>query len=339
MAQLDHLEAECNAIISSMRLENLQCRQDFAKVQGARFSHHDVTTSKPKQNLLVGRKEPFHRPCTPKHDLQVHTKASAPITPQTVAEELCVTPSGFRVHLIPGGNILSMHRVSEKVRMDSVDVLAHSSRPSLTPTSVRISQQPALEQPTFDLPCETLDSNEEKLGKVCARWLQFSTQILLPKNRRHPWFKVMGERLRLWSFWTVLYPTTSRFSLLKVRTVSSSNSASVLRAGSIVQSESYCAQAFVFHPDHFVSMANLTVQSLLILIDVIAFPLVSFRTHDTLFDIIMMYVSAAYWTWNVVFSFMTGFPSPEGIIDMRPARIARQYVSNWFVRQSTIPPL
>jgi len=73
------------------------------------------------------------------------------------------------------------------------------------------------------------------------------------------------------------------------------------------------------------------LQGILILFDVIDFPLSAFHFGETRFADIMLIISTSFWTWDVILSFLQGYHTKNGVIEMRPAMIFLNYARRWFV--------
>ncbi|CAK0892779.1 unnamed protein product [Prorocentrum cordatum] len=75
---------------------------------------------------------------------------------------------------------------------------------------------------------------------------------------------------------------------------------------------------------------------LLLLHDLIMIPMVVFDSRTTgmpagykNFETIFQFASASFWTLDIFVSFITGFHSSEGFVEMDPYKVARNYIKSW----------
>lgn len=67
----------------------------------------------------------------------------------------------------------------------------------------------------------------------------------------------------------------------------------------------------------------------LILYDVIMIPLQFFDVKEGGFSVAMTWITRMFWTLDIPASFLTGFLYADGIVEMRPSRVAQRYVRSW----------
>jgi len=65
---------------------------------------------------------------------------------------------------------------------------------------------------------------------------------------------------------------------------------------------------------------------LLIAHDIVTIPLQLLRPPDTTFTVLMSWTIRIFWTLDVFMSFVKGFVSPQGLLEVRPVKVFKQYV-------------
>lgn len=70
--------------------------------------------------------------------------------------------------------------------------------------------------------------------------------------------------------------------------------------------------------------------TLLICYDIVAIPLLLFDLPQGLFTIIMDWNLRIFWSLDIFMSFFTGFLQPNGAVELRARKIARNYILSWF---------
>jgi len=69
---------------------------------------------------------------------------------------------------------------------------------------------------------------------------------------------------------------------------------------------------------------------LLIGYDCIMVPLDMFQLPQTAVLDVMAWIIRLYWTFNMVMSFLVGYMRDDGMVEMRPFKVARRYLISWF---------
>jgi len=64
--------------------------------------------------------------------------------------------------------------------------------------------------------------------------------------------------------------------------------------------------------------------------DIVTIPLQIFEPPETTFTILLSWWVRCCWTFDILVSFLTGYVSPQGLVEMRPAKVARQYIHTRF---------
>lgn len=97
-----------------------------------------------------------------------------------------------------------------------------------------------------------------------------------------------------------------------------------------LQSWERCIKPVVVKPTSLVRMMWDMVGFLLILWDTVMLPLEFFKPDETRFIAVMTWLVRLYWTVDFPASFLTGYDLPEGSVETRPRKVARQYLKTWF---------
>lgn len=88
-------------------------------------------------------------------------------------------------------------------------------------------------------------------------------------------------------------------------------------------------QKLIFHPDKAWRISWDSLGGALISYDVVTIPLQVFELPQSLGLSVMDWLVAVYWSVDVFHRFFIGF-SDQGIVELRPRRIARHYIHSWF---------
>ncbi|CAK8989734.1 unnamed protein product [Durusdinium trenchii] len=110
-----------------------------------------------------------------------------------------------------------------------------------------------------------------------------------------------------------------------------------MRVKSIIMDESSRFQRFVSHPDHLTRMFWLSAGMMLIFWDLITIPLVLANAAESTqeFLVTVSHFTVFFWIVDLVYNFFTGYDTGAGI-EMRPGRIARNYVSTWLIPDTAL---
>lgn len=88
---------------------------------------------------------------------------------------------------------------------------------------------------------------------------------------------------------------------------------------------------FMINPNSFGRLAWDLHGLLLIFYDCINVPLEVFDPAETGFSRAMTWIIRLFWTVNVAVSFLVGYMRGDGVVEMRPLKVARRYMCTWFL--------
>lgn len=164
---------------------------------------------------------------------------------------------------------------------------------------------------------------------ITAGYTSQATRSLLQKKT----ILLAGEVQELWKH----TPQT----LLELATASGTYTSSfhlqgnVIRVGSSITDTSHFMQRFILKP-HSPCRTLWDLMSILVLsVDIVMVPMVAFDIPETTVLQVMNVTFTTFWTLDIFATFITGYHD-EGLIEMRPSKIFRNYVKSWFVCDSVI---
>lgn len=88
---------------------------------------------------------------------------------------------------------------------------------------------------------------------------------------------------------------------------------------------------WIVHPNSFRRASWDFLSLFLVLYDMVVIPLQLFDPPEIVFFTSMTWTTRVFWTLDIPASFVTGYMNPDGTIEARPKKIARKYVSSWFL--------
>jgi len=139
----------------------------------------------------------------------------------------------------------------------------------------------------------------------------------------------------IWKEW--LKPPDSGPSRLSItRFASRSRSAQVV-TGEMVQ-ERGILKRFVMPPSSVYRMAWDLLSIVMLVHDICTIPLEAFSLQDSEYVKIIAFVTTVFWTLDIPISFLKGYYC-EGVVEMRPSRIAKRYLQSWFTFDSVVVTL
>lgn len=139
------------------------------------------------------------------------------------------------------------------------------------------------------------------------------------------------KALEIWPEWVQV---TKQFVSRSGR-VYSANSAGLvcqsasLRAGDSLSTRSLM-QRFVSRPSSPRRIVWDLMSVFVMGYDVIAIPLQVFAMPQTVFEYVASALTTCFWTFDLIASFFAGY-NTGGIIEMRPGKVAKRYITTWFV--------
>eukprot|EP00928_Gymnodinium_smaydae_P024466 TRINITY_DN1978_c0_g1_i3.p1 TRINITY_DN1978_c0_g1~~TRINITY_DN1978_c0_g1_i3.p1 ORF type:complete len:1118 (+),score=131.66 TRINITY_DN1978_c0_g1_i3:129-3482(+) len=86
---------------------------------------------------------------------------------------------------------------------------------------------------------------------------------------------------------------------------------------------------FVFHPVSRPRVVWDVLSLFFLFYDVLWIPLQAFGPQEHILTSILAWFVATFWTFDIVFSFLSGF-NVDGVPELRPSKIARHYIRSWF---------
>eukprot|EP00929_Paragymnodinium_shiwhaense_P059838 TRINITY_DN29938_c0_g1_i1.p1 TRINITY_DN29938_c0_g1~~TRINITY_DN29938_c0_g1_i1.p1 ORF type:complete len:620 (+),score=132.78 TRINITY_DN29938_c0_g1_i1:112-1971(+) len=69
---------------------------------------------------------------------------------------------------------------------------------------------------------------------------------------------------------------------------------------------------------------------MLVLYDLVMVPLEVFEPEETEYANVVRWIARVFWSCDMVMSFLTGYMTQEGFLEMQPQRIVRRYLTTWF---------
>eukprot|EP00928_Gymnodinium_smaydae_P065483 TRINITY_DN4861_c0_g1_i8.p1 TRINITY_DN4861_c0_g1~~TRINITY_DN4861_c0_g1_i8.p1 ORF type:complete len:722 (-),score=157.78 TRINITY_DN4861_c0_g1_i8:83-2248(-) len=94
---------------------------------------------------------------------------------------------------------------------------------------------------------------------------------------------------------------------------------------------SKCARMWMLHPSSQKRALWDILSIILVVWDVIILPMEFFNPPESAFILVMVWVTRCFWTLDIPVSFSTGVILRDGIIDMRPYRVAVKYMKSWLL--------
>jgi len=144
----------------------------------------------------------------------------------------------------------------------------------------------------------------------------------------------LAQEPELWPIWMqdaeVLHQATTCSSTLSVRHLAKSQA----RGGDFL-TEPGLLQRLVLKPTSKVRTGWDLLSVLLLSHDVFMVPLSVFDLPDTTFTHVFSVFTTAFWTLDMLLSFLSGYHL-AGLVEMRPRKIAWQYVTQWFFVDLTV---
>jgi len=92
-----------------------------------------------------------------------------------------------------------------------------------------------------------------------------------------------------------------------------------------------CCRHFILNPNNVIRSVWDIMSMLLVLYDMIMVPFGFFEPEDTVGMTTMEWVTRLFWTADIPMSFVSGFVTSDGTIEMRPGPIAKKYGKSWCV--------
>lgn len=289
-------------------------------------------------------------PSTPRSLPQFPTDESqALLEPSTISLERTAQPARRRVTIEENFINVDEKRRSQRVSTNTrISLLSDASRCSYRSDDPRVHVDlEALSDDDLELSSvvDILSSGKDSSLQniVNNRWALLYTGITTPKRMR-TWLrtKVREHKLNLRPFWVVggsgtarsdkskasISPNHSRRPRVWASQIKDDIHDGSIRVGSVVKGDTCVCS---IHPEHKVSKVRTILQALLILFDVVDFPMLAFHPGESQFNDIMVIFSTIFWTGDILFSFLQGFHSSTGLIEMRSSRIIHQYFRGWFI--------
>jgi len=140
------------------------------------------------------------------------------------------------------------------------------------------------------------------------------------------------ESLPLWPAWAsgrhtpLIRDATGSTSLVQAMTAT----LSTVRGDGMVKDDTSCLQRIVASPTSMRRIVWDIVSVFVIGYDVLTVPLVAFSEMNSPADSLISFIINIFWTIDIPFSFLSGIYD-GGVIEMRPAQIARNYLRRWFI--------
>merc|ERR1719210_1564553 len=82
---------------------------------------------------------------------------------------------------------------------------------------------------------------------------------------------------------------------------------------------------FMFQPNSAKAVLWELIGMLLVVYDIIVIPLQLLNPDENLFTTFASWFIRIFWALNIPFSFLTGYVSPEGEVELHLAKVARQH--------------
>jgi len=91
-----------------------------------------------------------------------------------------------------------------------------------------------------------------------------------------------------------------------------------------------CCRKFVVYP-YAPGRSAWDIMSLFFVVyDMVMIPMGMFDLPEATFLLVMQWMTRVFWTLDMPLSFVSGFVTSDGTIEMRPSKICRRYVRSWF---------
>jgi len=124
-------------------------------------------------------------------------------------------------------------------------------------------------------------------------------------------------------------PTLLQKKARRAFTVHKQSSPDIEHSQAIRRSSTVCGR-LVIHPHH-PSRTLWDVGSLVLVVyDMFMIPMGFFDMPQTTFLVFMQWVTRLFWSCDISVSFLSGFLTDNGIIELRPSAIAKRYFKGWF---------
>lgn len=328
--QIKSLERECNAVFIALRAENTYLRQALSDI-----SRQELLALTPRFQEAFEDVSPKDLPYTPRQAC-------------SASDALCVRPGSLTREVSNSSDPLCVKGWSNGF---------HKNHPNL-----QIARQPLEDLPLepYGVSFEREQSPDSPKGGQLSssilgvgniidimalggkdiidnspinRWALLFAGITIPARSRD-WLKKKAQenKLGIRQIWT---QCRKKKSFSSIGRPGQSGKVSLLKCsdhsvyvGSVLRSRTPL-QRFTIHPDSKLSWAHALLQGCLILFDVIDFPLSAFQLGDTQFTDLMLVIATVFWTWDVCLSFLQGFHTKNGVIEMRPSMVALHYAKRW----------
>lgn len=90
-----------------------------------------------------------------------------------------------------------------------------------------------------------------------------------------------------------------------------------------------CLERFMIQPSSRFYFCWELVGLLLVIRDIVVIPLQILDPLESDFTLVVNWSARLFWTLDILVSFLTGFVSSQGVVELRPAKVARQYIRTW----------
>lgn len=167
-----------------------------------------------------------------------------------------------------------------------------------------------------------------------SKWALFYKEVTSNKSKSRHTVKVKLKSLHLRKFWVVGADKrdTVHNPKLAVKSyhseITNKSALDGHRVGSTIYGDGFLSN-FVIKPDGRICLLFALVQSAFILFDVLFFPMSVFDADESSAMSTIMITTTIFWTFDLLITFIQGYHSKEGTIDMRPRQIARHYLRTW----------
>ncbi|CAE8582380.1 unnamed protein product, partial [Polarella glacialis] len=108
-----------------------------------------------------------------------------------------------------------------------------------------------------------------------------------------------------------------------------------LLTGQALKAEGCVAETLVMRPSCLQRLSWDLLSVMILTYDVLLIPFEAFEPEETTFLAVMDWITVIFWTVDIPVQFLTGFHS-EGVLEMRPSKIARKYVKSWFIMDASV---
>lgn len=357
--QLCNAEAQCNAVIGAIKLENTRLRSQL--LEATRPQACNKKHEKPPENGIVQmlHSRPLSQHRVPSLSVQPFSPLDPgqfdvclPKLPETLTAEVLASPPSLAIpnnkaSIYMPLQMAAIVELKEEQNHNAEQVSVYASEASIDVTGADSDEAAEL---TLHQVSEvfSVEGKEQSRETVEGRWALLYTGITTHKRRCRP-ITMRQSHLSLRSFWSLArsHVRSRRVSLSATSgTLRSILNASIHcvevstddcdRVGSAKRSENSWLQKLTIHPDHTVGILHALLQGLLVLCDVIYFPLSAFYSDEIAFSRVTTIISLVFWGLDMPFNFFRGYQSPDGVIEMRPSRVGRHYLRTWFFFDITI---